>query len=76
MLLACSRALLRRRSCIRQTRCRALSPSYSSHQTTEPASSEVRVTVSMPGAGRPAPMSNATQRDIPTVSLVSICANW
>ena len=52
MLLASSRALLRRNSCRRHTRWRAVSPGANSHQVTDAASSAARVSTSMAGGGR------------------------
>jgi hypothetical protein len=40
-----------------------------SRQATDPASSAARTSVSMPAAGRPAPISSAAHRDISTPSF-------
>ncbi|MDA8039457.1 MAG: hypothetical protein M0Z69_09910 [Actinomycetota bacterium] len=72
MATSSSLALFLRRSCIRHTRCLAVRPNSKTHQTTDAASSEVRVNASTPGAGRALPTSGAMQRAISTVNFVAI----
>jgi hypothetical protein len=74
-LLASSRALLRRRSCVRHTRWRAVSPSSSSHHATEAASSDVLVKASIATGGLAARTSSAADCAISAVYMVAICAS-
>jgi len=47
---------------------------FQQHHATEPVSSAARVSVSMPGAMRAAPMSSAAHRDISAAILAASCA--